>query len=115
MKKGFTLTELLAVIVVLGLLAVILIPTISNFVNDSKDTLKKQQITTVINGAKKYAVENTDILPEAGNVVKVSVDKLIEEGVIESSSDDVKITGCVVISYNESYNQYDYTYNEVCS
>ena len=35
-KKGFTLVELLAVIVILGLIAVILVPKVQGVVRDSK-------------------------------------------------------------------------------
>ena len=49
-KKGFTLIEILAVIIILGILLIIAVPSISNYINDSR---KHAYITT----AKEYIKE----------------------------------------------------------
>ncbi|HKM32832.1 MAG TPA: prepilin-type N-terminal cleavage/methylation domain-containing protein, partial [Oscillospiraceae bacterium] len=37
-KKGFTLVELLVVIAIIGVLMAILIPTVTNFIGDARQT-----------------------------------------------------------------------------
>ena len=47
MKKGFTLVEVLAVIVILGLLVAIISPVVNNLLGDSEDALYDKQINNL--------------------------------------------------------------------
>ena len=49
MKKGFTLAELLAVIVILGLLALIAVPVVLNKIKSTKEDLYNNQIEMKLN------------------------------------------------------------------
>ena len=118
-KKGFTLIEVLAVVVILGLLAVILTPTVKNLINDSEETVSKQQINTIITATQKYMVEHSELLPEMNEDSKsvVYIGELIENGVLEGDKiidpkTKENIDGCVVIKYNIAYNQYEYEYQD---
>lgn len=53
-KKGFTLVELLAVIVILAIILAIAIPGISNVINSSKEQAYESQKELIVNAAKKY-------------------------------------------------------------
>ena len=44
-KKGFTLVELLAVIVILGIIALITVPNVLKTINNSKGKLKTVQVS----------------------------------------------------------------------
>ena len=44
MKKGFTLVELLAVIILLGVIGLIVVPSITKTINNSKEDLYNDQI-----------------------------------------------------------------------
>lgn len=119
-RKGFTLVELLAVIFVLGLLVAIISPIVTNLLNDSKESLRKNQIDTVITAAKRYMIDHPDLLPERNNVYSVSINDLISSGVIENDKVvDPKtkkiLDGCVVVRYVSNYNQYEYSYSDLCS
>ena len=59
MKKGFTLVELLAVIVVLGIVAVITTPLIQNVIESSKMNAFKSSINSIVNIIETDYNENT--------------------------------------------------------
>lgn len=114
-KKGFTLIELLGVLVIIGLIIMIIVPTVKGLLGDSEDNLVVQQEKIIINAARRYMVENNDLLAE--DQICISVATLISEGIIENDSvinpkTKEEMEGCVLVKYNSSYNQYDYSYVE---
>lgn len=89
MKKdsGFTLVELLVVIVILGILATVIYPIVNTSVNSSKQKLYDAQIENIINAARTYASDNLEILPTAdGDSLEppLTLGKLIDEGYIKN-------------------------------
>ena len=112
MKKGFTLVELLAVIIILGVIAIIAVPTVYKVVKDSKNDLYEEQVAQIEGAAKRWAVDNA-----SGDTYTVSITDLINEGYVENKDlydprDNTKMNGCVKINYSSSYKQYTYTYQE---
>ena len=47
-KKGFTLIEMLAIIILLSVIALITYPIINNVVSDSKDEIYDKQISELV-------------------------------------------------------------------
>ena len=62
MKKGFTLVELLGVIVLLGILSIVIIPKIGDSLSNSKKQAYNTQIETIKKATNDFLIENTDIL-----------------------------------------------------
>ena len=119
-RKGFTLIEIMAVIVVLGLLIAIIVPVVNNLLKDSEDTLSDEQIDLVVKASQKYMVEHSELLPEGSAYSAVYIDDLINSGVIDNDSvidpkTKEELDGCVVVNYNENFNQYEYNYRDDCS
>lgn len=85
-EGGFTLVELLGVIVILGLIIGISIPLIGNVVNKAEKDTAAQQIELVIDAAQMYDLSNPD-----EELTEYSSTKLIEAGYLESKTDP-KIT-----------------------
>lgn len=56
-KKGFTLVEVLAVIVVLGLISVIIVPKVINTVNDSKKESYKASVNNLVNSLNSISID----------------------------------------------------------
>ena len=118
-KNGFTLIELLAVIIILGMLVAIISPVVTKLLNDSEDSLSKNQIDMIITASQKYMFDHSNLLPEGNGVYSVSISDLINAGVIENNEVvDPKtkeiMNGCVNITYSSSYNQYEYIYSDSC-
>ena len=119
-KRGFTLIELLAVIAILGLLVAIISPVVTRLLNDSEDSLSKNQIDMVITASKKYMIDHSNLLSEVDDVYSVSISELINSGVIDNDKvvdpkTRKELNGCVNITYSSSYNQYEYNYSNECS
>ncbi len=53
-NKGFTLVEVLAVIVILGVLATIMVPAATNMIGDNKEKQYKNLEKTILSSAKVY-------------------------------------------------------------
>lgn len=117
MKKGFTLVELLGVLVILGLLALITVPIITNSINSSKKNLKEVEIKNIVKAAKDWAADNMDKLPsfspETSGSCNVSIETLVSGGYIDqpiNPDTNVNFGGCVIISVDD--NNYSYSYQE---
>lgn len=74
-KNGFTLVEILSVIVILGLIALITIPVVLNNIKSTKDDLYNTQINLIKAGAVNYV---TDVIAHPS--VNVTLSNMIKPG-----------------------------------
>ncbi|UOY92625.1 type II secretion system GspH family protein [Ectobacillus sp. JY-23] len=77
-ERGLTLVELLAVIVILGIVAAIAVPTIGSVIQKSRENAVKADAIQVLNAAKTYVAENgapADTTNEAGETVETEITK----------------------------------------
>ncbi|MFC5591148.1 type IV pilin protein [Sporosarcina soli] len=77
-EKGLTLVELLAVIVILGIIAAIAVPSIGNIVTNSKVNALKADGQSVLAAASLYFIENN-------TEATVTQATLISEGFLEDA------------------------------
>ncbi len=115
-NKAFTLVELLAVIVIVGIIAVIITPTVINKIDESKNKTYLKQTKILEEEAKKWSLRNSHLLSEE-NKYYLKLDKLVEEKLITSDDiidprDGSIMNGCIVIEYLKEYQQYSFEYNE---
>ena len=120
-KKGFTLVELLAVIVILSILAIVTTTIIFKVVSDSRKKIYDANIERILEASEKWAAENIDTI---GTTVPYCLDvsRLETEGYITKDSlkdprnkTSKKIEGYVKISYDNTYKQHEYKYVEECN
>lgn len=103
-KKGFTLVELLAVIVILGVLLMIAVPAVQNVIKKTKNNATQKQAELFIDAAKKMAI-----------IDETTSDMVIYKlSDLDSSVDKNRFTGMVVaLKENGSYKYYIYLNDSV--
>lgn len=124
-KKGFTLVELLAVIILLGLLTFVVMPSVIGSIKEAKEKSYQQQLSNLKESAIRYVSDHTDIIDEIEKNGKynISVNDLITNGYVRKTKDGKiynpvnkeEINGCFVVENSEQYNQLTYTYMESCN
>lgn len=110
MRKGFTLVEVLAVMIILGILIVLTIPAYTSIFSGIKRNNLESKITEINAAAKKYGNTFKDEIKEAGSsCMTVTIKQLIEKGHLVSDydndaaiinpTDNTKLTGDIKLCY----------------
>ena len=117
-NKGFTLIEIISVIIIIGIISLIAVPAISQYVEKSKNTAltayeksmeaaAKNQIVKCLEGNEKCN------LPKEDNKIKIYLSELIDEGYIDEMKNPETSEFCEsFLSYVEVENignDYEYT------
>ena len=123
-RKGFTLVELLAVIIVIAIISLIIFPVVTKQIAKSKQDLYNVQVENIIKAAKDMVLDNPDLLDE-NHVIPtlISIEEMqsatnkegvsyLEDGTIKSPLDQSEMHGTVVITYDEASKGYIYEYKE---
>lgn len=119
MKKGFTLIEFLAVIVVLAIIFSITVPIVLNLVSDSKDNLRKEQIDAIENSASMWGASNLLVVDgkvyyNGSEINFLSISFLQDVSALDNRDLrklDIDLNSGVCVSYNA----YQIIYNYVSS
>lgn len=114
MKRGFTLLELLAVIIILGMIALISFPNIIDVFSNSSEDLMETQIKQIESVSRVWGTQNMGKIEEC---YILSLEELKKSGLLENKDiinpeTNEELDGCVKIVYSASTNQNDYTYTE---
>ncbi len=117
-QKGFTLVELIAVVAILGLIALVVYPAVGSVIKNAREETYKDQVDVIIKAAKEWSIKNATKLSDDGSIYSLKVDTLTDEGYI--TNDEVKdprdssknLEGVVEIKYNSATKSYEYTYND---
>ena len=91
-NKGFTLVELLAVVVILSLLALLTSTAVTKLVKDAKSDLSNTQIKLIEEATKTWSADNIDDLPAAGECIYLTLEDLNNYGLINSNVTDPNTT-----------------------
>ena len=116
MKKGFTLVELMAVIIILGVIALIAFPIIDNSIKKSKEDSLDQTIDNIELSAYNYSVQNVFDKPSIDEKKAIMLDRLQDTGFLEKEIinpvTDEEMEGCVWYYWDN--NQYYFEYDQEC-
>jgi general secretion pathway protein G len=73
MKRGFTLVEILIVVVILGILAAIVIPQFSQASTDSKVSSLTSNLQTLRSQIALYKIQHNDVIPADGAALELAL------------------------------------------
>lgn len=107
-KKGFTLAELLGVIVIIGVLAIISVSVIDKNIKEGKVQTCKTQETNIIEGAKAWAIDNTSSLPTSVTISTLESGSYIEKD-LKSPITGNKYSSSTKVNITSSGNGYNFT------
>lgn len=116
-KKGFTLVEVLAVLVLLSLIIVIVYPRIAEKVTEEENKIDNAKLQLIYIAAKDYVLENKNNYTDIGVKYCINLDELNKTGKIVIDIDEFKndynYSGIQVIIGKD--NNYSYKMVENCS
>lgn len=112
-NKGFTLAELLGVIIILGVIALISITAITNTMKENKEELYNIQINNIIVGAKTWASSHVFELPEQdGESITLTLAELKQAGFVENDITNPKtneqFSNDLLVKITKIDNNYNY-------
>ncbi len=114
-KKGFTLVEMIAVILIMALLTLIVLPTIVNQIRSQKENISDAAMQLISNATELYLEEKTsEYSMRHGETYCISLETLANEGKLKrplkdlSTGKDIALNQVVKVIINE-YGQGEYT------
>lgn len=116
MKKGFTLVELLAVTVLLGLIMAVAYPTLFKIFDDKEDEIDSSKRQIIENAAINYVKLNINEYPyEEGTNTCLFLKTLVDENKIGIEVDESLNNRLIKVNmYNNKYNAKILDKNETC-
>lgn len=116
-RNGFTLVELMAVIIIISLIALLTFPNIINQIKKTKKSNNKMVEDIVLAQAKKYVSDNKDEFEE--DRYCLSIDTLIDNDYIKENVidivDDLKDNKVIEIKYNNTFKYKIVNQNKCCT
>ena len=111
-KHGFTMIEMLGVLVLLGIVLLIVVPTVRKSISDSKELLYKDQIANIESGIRNWASSNAKILPTDDRTIKLTLGQLKQSGHTEEEIKNPTNNKCFsddsILTITRNGNNYEY-------
>lgn len=82
-EEGFTLVELLAVIVILGIILAIAIPSVGNVVNKARSNANDAEQQLAVDAGRLYFIAEEPVGEDGKPVDEIPVQDLINKGYLE--------------------------------
>ena len=119
MNKGFTLIELMAVIILLGVLSLIATLTVSNMLSENKTEACEMQLLNIKAGAENWANKNVFNLPdEDGKYTEITLKYLQDAGFVDKNITNPKtgelFSQDIIIRITRKDNAYTYEIGAGC-
>lgn len=123
-KKGFTLAEVMGVIVLLGVLALITIPAVEHYVDNSKEKSYNSTVSEIIKAAKNWnlkygttvtwnTIGTSDVQFYTLNLSDLKKSEFLTDTEIVDPKTKENMNGCIYVSIFAD-GAYDYKYYEGC-
>lgn len=120
--KGFTLVELLGVLIILAIVMVVTVPVVQKVLRENKQSLYEKQIKNIQESARNFTAENILALNLNNNErIGITIGKLKELGYLEESAIDIKTQEqfndniSIVIENNNNLLEYKVCIDATCN
>ncbi|MBQ8872233.1 MAG: BspA family leucine-rich repeat surface protein [Bacilli bacterium] len=94
-RKGFTLVELIGVVILIGLIALIAIPSVDYIITKTKNNAYNRTKDTLKDGLRNWVTDNKELIYEDGEEIIVTLADLKEQGYIEYEIKNPKTSTCL--------------------
>jgi len=117
-KKAFTLVELMGVITILGLISLLIAPTIVNQIRNSKDKIDEVTLKLIYSATDLYLDSKENEYPKnKGSIYCLKLGDLVDNGklsspVLNSNGDEISLDR--IIAVNVTNNNYNYSMPSSC-
>lgn len=113
-KNAFTLIELIAVILILGILVIVIMPIFTETLNRTKERLNESQKNEIIKAARNWGMQKLS-LESTQNVKYVTIETLQNDGFLDNKEvksmiDKKTINKNTIVCIRYKNNQYEYTF-----
>ncbi len=119
MKKGFTLVELIGVIIILGLIAILAFPPILNAIRGSQKDISDASKEILYSATNLYVNDNMNDFPRTnGNTFCVTLETLVQGEYLPTSvydattGDEIPLSSIVEVKYEQD--RFSYNLNNEC-
>ena len=119
-KKGFTLIEIVAIIILLSIIALLTYPVINSLIGSSREDLYNKQIEELVRLSNVWIAGNAiDLIPKEGFTYDLTFEELatqgyiVEKDIINPKTGEV-FPGCMKVTYNSVDSNYNVSYDEAC-
>jgi prepilin-type N-terminal cleavage/methylation domain-containing protein len=85
-KKGFTLVELLAAIVILAVILAVAVPTVGNIISSSQNQASKASENLILKSAQTYLALNGKLPVAVGDCKYIDVQELIDNNILDAKT-----------------------------
>ncbi len=116
--KGFTLVELLAVIVILAIISLLVVPSVISLISSTEDEIIKANETFMIEQTKSYVITNMNLYEKtSGNVYCINLEtlkvaKFLDSNFVSSLPEEQE-NSVVKVTVTDEYN-YTLVYDNSC-
>lgn len=119
MKKGFTLVELLAVLILIAIISTFVIANIIDKSNDFNNISSEQLQEVIIGSAKAYVNDRESLKNDirSGSTVTITKSDLERNNYIKNNLNKINKkydNFCVIVTYNDN-GSYNYNFSSDCS
>lgn len=119
MKKGFTLVELIGVVIILALIALLAFPPLLNAIRQSRNELSEASKEILYSNTSSYVSDNANDFPKVeGNTFCITLETLAQNGYLSNNvydaidSSEIPLTNMVEVKYEEG--KFNYNLNNEC-
>ena len=104
-QNGFTLLEMISVLVLISLLLLIIFPNIINYIKQHDKQVDELNSAIYKEAASSYILQNQDFFPEDnGNKFCITIPELIDYGFLKNIDNEEVINKSVQVEYENGYN-----------